>query len=299
MSFCDLGPKYNLWQRLRKCLLHDVTRDALSAALSGHTDTLLQRRAVLAAMQAYEKRALASTRFTVNHMLDSIMAYLQRLMAPGLPWELKRTENGLGLYVKSDCTLNLSTITEQLGRAEIVELTDEQWERERASSEQHCLVESCGKLGVVIGPVALLNKPRSGCAPHIVLCSLPSVSALDRLKKSRRTALQNAAEEQVQQQSSDEERQWLRQQHMQATRGSGERPLSSEAVTVAEAQSRAALLIAAGKRKLCVTNKTLLSRDRPLPQMSVRPHSSYKSGRVQLNEGEELLLGYGRGYGAF
>jgi DNA-binding LytR/AlgR family response regulator len=121
-------------------------------------------------------------------------------------------------------------------------------------------------------------------------CSNASVSALDRLKKSRRTALQNAAEEQAQQQSSDEERQWLWQQHIPATRGSGERPLSSEAVTVAEAQSRAALLIAAGQRKLCVANKTLLSQDRLLPQMSVRPHSSYKSGHVQLTAGKSYCL---------
>lgn len=247
MSFCDLGAKYILWQQLRRCLLHDETRGALTAALSGDTDKLLQRRAVLAAMQAYEMRVLASTRQTVSRMLDSIMAYLQCLIAPDLPWELKRTEKGLGLHVKNDCTLALQTLTELLGRAEIVELTDTQWERESADPEQHCLVQSRGKMGVVIGPVALLNKPCSGRAPHLLLCNLPSVSALERLKKRRRTAQQNVAE---QQHSDSEGRQCLQQQqHMHATRSSGEQPLSGEQVTAAEARSRTDLRTAAGKRK--------------------------------------------------
>jgi hypothetical protein len=107
-------------------LRQKTTRDALTTALSDYTDKLLQRRAVLAAVQAYEKRALASTRQTVARMLDSIMAYLQRLLNPGLPWELKRTEKGLGLHLKYDCAVTLQTLTELLGRAEIVELTDEQ-----------------------------------------------------------------------------------------------------------------------------------------------------------------------------
>jgi hypothetical protein len=127
MSFCDLGPKYTLWQRLRKCLLHDGTRDALTAALSEHTDKLAQRRAVRAAFQVREKQALASTRQTIARMLDSIMAYLERLVAPDLPWSLKRTEKGLSLYV---CTLTLANITEQLGRAEVVPAMGE---RERKS----------------------------------------------------------------------------------------------------------------------------------------------------------------------
>lgn len=300
MSFCDLGPKYSLWQRLRRCLLHDKTRGALTAALSDYTDKLLQRRAVLAAMQAYEKRALASTRQTVARMLDSIMAYLQRLIAPGLPWELKRTEKGLGLHVKDKCTFTRSALTEQLGRAEIVELTDTQWERESANLEQHCLVQSRGKMGVVIGPIALLNKPYSGCTPHLLLCNLPSVSALERLKKRRRTVQQNVAK---QQHSGSEGRQCLQQQqqrqHMHATRSSGEQPLSWEQVTAAEARSRTDLTTAAGKRKMFTTNRILLPRDRLLPQMSVRLHSSYKSGCLQLNAGEEILLGYGRAYCTF
>jgi hypothetical protein len=299
MSFCDLGPKYTLWQRLRKCLLHDGTRDALTAALSEHTDKLAQRRAVRA-FQVREKQALASTRQTIARMLDSIMAYLERLVAPDLPWSLRRTEKGLGLYVKSRCTLTLADITKQLGRAEVIELTDQQWERESAKPEQHCLIESCGKLGVVIGPIALLNKPRSGCTPHVVLCNLPDWSALDRLKKSRRTALQNGPEEQQQQQRQQQQQvvEEQQQQEERSTRSSG-RSMSREAIAAAEAHSRTALLVAAGKRKLSVGNKTLLSRDRLLPQMSVRFHSSYKSGRLLLNAGEELLLGYGRGYGAF
>ena len=121
------------------------------------------------------------------------MAYLQRLLAPSLPWELKTTKKGLGLYVKSDCALQLSIIAEQLGRAEVVELTEEQWQRACTDPEQRCLVESCGTLGAVIGPVALLNKPRSGCAPHLLLCNLPSVSAVERLKERRRTVLQYIA----------------------------------------------------------------------------------------------------------
>ena len=68
-------------------------------------------------------------------MPDTIMAYLQRLIASGLPWELERTEKGLGLHVKSDCTLTLQTLNELLGRAEIVELDDTQWERESADQE--------------------------------------------------------------------------------------------------------------------------------------------------------------------
>jgi len=63
---------------------------------------------------------------TVTRLLDSITVYLQRLLTPGLPWELKRTEKGLGLHVKYDCAVTLQTLTELLGGAEIVELTDEQ-----------------------------------------------------------------------------------------------------------------------------------------------------------------------------
>jgi hypothetical protein len=59
-------------------------------------------------------------------MLNSIMAYLERLAAPDLPWELKRTAKGLGLYAKTSCTLTLVAIQAQLGRAEIIVLTDEQ-----------------------------------------------------------------------------------------------------------------------------------------------------------------------------
>ena len=61
-------------------------------------------------------------------------------------------------------------------------------------------------MGVVIGAVALLNKPCSRCAPHLLLCNLPSVSALDRLKKRRRADLQDVAE---QQQSGGERQQCL------------------------------------------------------------------------------------------
>ena len=181
-------------------------------------------------------------------------------------------------------------MNEILGRAEIVELDDTQWERESTDPEQQCLVQSCGKMGVVIGPVALLNKPCSGCVPHLVLCNLPTLSALDRLKKRKRKELQDVAEQQQQQKQ---------QQHMHTTRSSSEQPLSSEQVTAAEASSRASLTIAAGKRKMTMANSTLLSRDRLLPQMSVRLHSSYKSGCLQLSAGEEILLGYGRAYGAF
>ena len=154
----------------------------------------------------------------------------------------------------------------------------------------------------MIGPVALLNKPCSGSAPHVVLCSLPTVSALDRLKKRRRTVLQDVAEQQ--QQSGAEGRQCLQkqqqqQQHMHATRSSGEQSLSWEQVTAAEARSRADLTTAASKRKMWTTNRTLLPQDRLLPQMSVRLHSSYKSGCQRLNAGEEILLGYGRSYCAF
>jgi len=175
-------------------------------------------------------------------MLDSMVAYLQRLIAAGLQWELKRTEKGLGLHVKDDCTLALQTLTELLGRAEMVELTDEQWERQSADPEQQCLVQSCGKMGVMIGPVALLNKPCSGSAPHVVLCSLPTVRVLDRLKERKGAVLQNVAEQQ--QQSGAEGRQCLQkqqqqQQHMHATRSSGEQPLSFEEVSAAKARTRA------------------------------------------------------------
>jgi hypothetical protein len=159
LCFNDLGPKHALWQRLRRCLLHNKTRVALTAALAKHTDHLQQRAAVLAALQACEKRPLARSRSTINRMLHSIMAYLERLMAPDLPWELKRTEKGLGVYAKMDCTLTLAAIHAQLGRAEVVVLTEEQRARESANPDQHCLVKLGKKLGVVIGPVALFNKP--------------------------------------------------------------------------------------------------------------------------------------------
>jgi hypothetical protein len=61
-------------------------------------------------------------------MLGIIMAYLERLVAPDLPWELKRTEKGLGVFVKVDCTLTIAAIHAQLGRAEIIMITEKQWE---------------------------------------------------------------------------------------------------------------------------------------------------------------------------
>ena len=162
MMFSDLGPQYTLWRRLRNCLIHDATREALTAALREHTEQAAQRTAVLAVFQAHEKRKLATTRFGVMHALDTIMAYLERLLSPSLLWELRTTEKGLGLYVKGGCTLDLHTVITQLGKAEMVQLTDQQWIRESADSEQHCLLSSRGKTGVVIGPVALLNKPCTG-----------------------------------------------------------------------------------------------------------------------------------------
>ena len=203
----------------------------------------------------------------------------------------QKDPKGLGLHVKHDCTLTLQTLSEQLGKAEIVE---PQWQRESADPDQHCLIRSCGKMGVVIGPVALLNKPCSGGAPHLLLCNLPSVSALERSKKKRRTVQQNTAEQQQQQQLHQQQHQYT-----QATRSRGIQPLSAEQVAVAEDKSRADLMVAAGKRKLGMANRTLLSRDRLLPQVSVRLHSSYKSGRLHLHTGDELLLGYGTAYGAF
>ena len=126
MMLCDLGPQYTVWRRLRKCLIQDATREALTAALREHTDKAAQRAAVLVAIQAQEKRKLASTRFGVMHTLDTIMAYLERLLSPSLPWELRTSEKGLGLYVKGGCTLDLHTVITQLGKAEMVQLTDEQ-----------------------------------------------------------------------------------------------------------------------------------------------------------------------------
>jgi hypothetical protein len=301
MTFCDLGLKYTLWQRLRRCLLHDVTKDALIAALSSSTDTLRQRTAVLAALKACEKRVLANTRSATDHMLDSIMAYLERLVAPGLPWELRRLEKGLGLYIKGDCSVTLTAIRKQLGRAEVVELTKVQWERERAYVGQQCLVKAGGRLGVIIGPVALLNKPCSGCTPHLLLCNLPSVSAFERSKQSRRKVLQSNLQEQPH--TSNAEQLLLlagtQLQQGPSTRGSGQKPLSCKAIAAAEAQSRLDLVFAAGKRKLSVSNNTILSRDRLLPQMSVRLHSSNKGGRLCLRARQELLLGYGNAYGEF
>jgi hypothetical protein len=59
MSFNDLGLRYSLWQRLRKCLLHDQSRASLSAALARCKDQLQQRTAIHAVIRAYEKRPLA------------------------------------------------------------------------------------------------------------------------------------------------------------------------------------------------------------------------------------------------
>eukprot|EP00953_Heterococcus_sp_UTEX-ZZ885_P006437 3936-Heterococcus_DN1.PRE.6 len=301
MTFCDLGLKYTLWQRLRRCLLHDVTRAALTAALLNSTDTVRQRTAVLAAIKACEKRVLASTRSATNHMLDSIMAYLERLVAPSLPWELRRSGKGLGLYIKEECTVTLTAIRKQLGRAEVIELTKVQWERERACVGQQCLVKASGRLGVIIGPVALLNKPCSGCTPHLLLCNLPSVSAFERSKQSRCKALQSNSQEQPH--TCNAEQQLLlagtQLQQGPSTRGSGQKPMTCKAIAAAEAQSRMAQKVAAGKRKHSVNNNTILSRDRLLPQMSVRLHSSFKGGRLCLKASQELLLGYGSAYGEF
>ena len=122
MMLCDLGPQYTVWRRLRKCLIQDATREALTAALREHTDKAAQRAAVLVAIQAQEKRKLASTRFGVMHTLDTIMAYLERLLSPSLLSQNKCD----GLYVKRECTLDLHTVITQLGKAEMVQLTDEQ-----------------------------------------------------------------------------------------------------------------------------------------------------------------------------
>ena len=314
MSFSDLPPKYALWRRLRKCLLHDATREALTAALIEHTDKAAQRACVLALIQAREKRKLASTRVGVMHRLDTIMAYLERMLSPSLPWELRTSEKGLGLYVKRDCSLDLHTVITQLGKAEIVQLTDEQWVRESANPEQHCLIMSGGMTGVVIGPVALLNKPCTGCTPHLVLCNLPTVSALDRLKQSIRVT-QIVAERQQQQQTAVKEQMAVNEQQQQqqvlSTRSSGHGILSGSLIAAAEAGSRADLMSAARRQKARVSSSTmqkaklsgdalrLLSRDRLLPQMSLRVHSSYKSKSLRLSAGEEILLGYGRAYGVF
>jgi DNA-binding protein H-NS len=299
MSFSDLPPRYALWRRLRKSLMHDATREALTAALREHSDKAAQRACVLAVIQAREKRKFASTRVGVMHKLDTIMVYLERLLSPSLPWELRTSEKGLGLYVKGGCTLDLHTFITQLGKAEVVQLTDEQWNRESADPEQHCLIMSCGKTGVVVGPVALLNKPCTRCAPHLVLCNLPTVSAFARLKQSIRVT-QNVAEQQ--QQIAVNEQQQQHQQHQQlvpATRSSGHCILSESSIEAAEAGSRADLMSAARKRKARASSSTVLSRDRLLPQMSLRVHSSYKSKSVRLSAGEEILLGYGRAYGVF
>jgi hypothetical protein len=297
MRYNDLGPKHALWQRLRRCLLHDKTRAALTTALAKHTDHLQQRAAVLAVLRAYEKRPLARSRSTISRMLNGIMAYLERLVAPDLPWELKRTEKGLGVYAKTSFTLTLAAIQAQLGRAEVIVLTEEQRARESANPDQHCLVKLGKKLGVVIGPVALFNKPCSGGTPHLLLCNLPTVSALERSKKCIRRALQECVVEQQQQQHVADEQQ--QQQQGRTTRGCGEKPLSPKAVAAAEAQSSADLRVAAGKRKFCVSNSTLMSEDRLLPEVSVRLHSSHRSERVHLSAEEELLLGYGTAYGTF
>jgi hypothetical protein len=158
-------------------------------------------------------------------------------------------------------------------------------------------------VGVLIGPIALLNKPSSDSTPHLLLCNLPSVSAQEQVKKSRRKALQSVAEgqqqivtEEQQQQKVVEEQQ---QQHRRATRGCGEKPLSPTAIAAAEAQSRSDLAAAAGKRKVAVTTNTMLSQDRLLPHVSVRLHSSRSSGRLILSTNEELLLGYGNAYGVY
>ena len=301
----DLPPKYALWRRLRKCLMHDATREALTAALTEHTDRAAQRAAVLAVIQGHEKRKLATTRVGVMHRLDTIMAYLERMLSPRLPWQLRTGEKGLGFYVKSGCTVNLHTVITQLGKAEMVQLTDEQWKRECADPEQHCLVMSGGKTGVVIGPVALLNKPCTECTPHLVLCNLPTVSAFDRLKQSIRVT-QNVAERQQQQQTAVNEQQTaVNEQHQQqqalvtSTRSSRHSILSESSIAAAEAGSRADLRSAARKRKNRVSSSTVMSRDRLLPQMSLRVHSSCKSKSLRLSAGQEILLGYGTAYRAF
>jgi hypothetical protein len=300
MSLSDLPPQYSLWRRLRKCLMHDATREALTAALREHSDKAAQRACVLAVIQAREKRKFASTRVGVMHKLDTVMAYLERMLSPSLPWELRTSEKGLGLYVKRDCSLDLHTFITQLGKAEIVQLTDEQWNRESADPEQHCLIMSCGKSGVVVGPVALLNKPCTRCAPHLVLCNLPTVSAFDRLKQSIRVT-QNVAEQQQQEEEQQiaVNEQQQQQQHVPATRSSGHEILSESLIAAAEAGSQSDLMSAARKRKARASSSTILSRDRLLPQMSMRVHSSYKSKSLRLSAGEEILLGYGRAYGVF
>ena len=48
---------------------------------------------------------------------------------------------------------------------------------------------------LVIGPVALLNKPVRGGIPHFVLKNPPTTTAMDRLLKTLRTQVQNEAAE--------------------------------------------------------------------------------------------------------
>jgi hypothetical protein len=109
----------------------------------------------------------------------------------------------------------LAAIHAQLGRAEVIVLTEEQRARESANSDQHCLVKLGKKLGVVIGPVALFNKPCSGGTPHLLLCNLPTVSALERSKKCIRRALQECVVEQQQQQQDVADKNQQQQQQQQ------------------------------------------------------------------------------------
>ena len=119
-----------------------------------------------------------------------------------------------------------------------------------------------------------------------------------RLKQSIRVA-QNVAEQQQEQQIAVIEQQQQQQQQQQFVLASGHGILSESLIAAAEAGSRTDLMSAARKRKARVISSTVLSRDRLLPQMSLRVHSSCKSKSLRLSAGEEILLGYGRAYGAF
>ena len=76
--------------------MHDATREALTAALTEHTDRAAQRAAVLAVIQGHEKRKLASTRVGVMHRLDTIMAYLERMLSQGCLGSLGQVRKALG-----------------------------------------------------------------------------------------------------------------------------------------------------------------------------------------------------------
>ena len=309
---------------MRSCLLHTETREALGRAMSpGVSESSELHEAVWGAIKHCVRNQKLSKQ-EKQRLLDSVIGYSRRMLNSDLPWEVRLCDgSGLGIYAKYECELSLSEIQKWLSKAGVIEVSLTQAAK-LAAAGNTCLFKSNGKYGVVIGPVALLNKPQCRQHPHLLLCNLPAISSLQSFKKKRKSDLQREQDaqdarecEREQEQCKEDaeskgdaqcngnaqcEKQQQQEQHKQSlrsTRRSGLPSLTCAEIAAAAEQSRDDLRRTAHKRKLTVANSTLLPHERLPLQCSLKLHSSHKSSSIKLFANQQLLLGYGRDYASY